>query len=97
MWEINTALQHVNRRGVLIITNDQVPIGTTIDAEILSYGRGPKAMAVLRSDIATWAEGALPGRRSRFIPVATLAWLCVLLVACADFVLTIVGLINLPR
>jgi hypothetical protein len=97
MWEINTALQHVNRRGVLIITNDQVPIGTTIDAEILSYGRGPKAMAVLRSDMATWAEGALPGRRSRFIPVATLAWLCVLLVACADFVLTIVGLINLPR
>ena len=93
-WEVDAALQHVKRQCVLVITDDQAPIGAATDTEIVFYGQGPKWTARLESNIAAWAEWALPGRPSKFLPMAALAWFCVLLVASADLGLAILSRIN---
>jgi hypothetical protein len=85
MWEISSALHYVGQRRVLIIATDQAPINTTGDVEVIKYGKGGKAMARLQRDIAGWAGRALPSDSSKLVLVATVVWICVLLLAIAFF------------
>jgi hypothetical protein len=85
MWEISSALHYVDRRRVLIIASDRAPINTTDDVKVITYGQGPKAMARLQRDVAGWAGRALslPSDGSRFVLVATVVWICALLLSIA--------------
>jgi len=77
LWEIDRVLENVDRRKILIITDDESRIFSTTDIAIAHYGADLKSGACrLRQYISTWATVVLSSSRSRS-RWAVVAWVLV--------------------